>query len=89
VEWLAANIFNIVTSVILIGGGVGFAKSLDNRLSSIEREQIATKAVVVTSARLEERISYLAQTVLAQGKRLDRVVERIYGTRQTEDECSN
>lgn len=89
-EWLAANAVNLFTAFIMLCGGVVFALNLDKRLSNIEREQEAIKAVIVVSARLEERISYLYQTVLAQGKRLDRVVERVFNApRKSEEDDSN
>jgi hypothetical protein len=90
-EWLAANAFNIFTAVIAICGGIVFAMGLDHRLKNIEREQAETKQLVVTSARLEERISSLYQIVIGQGKRLDRVVERFNGSwkHKDEEECDH
>lgn len=87
-EWLAANAVNLAGVLIMVLGGIGFSFTLDNRLKNIEKEQTEIKKVVVISARLEERITYLFQTVLAQGKRLDRVVERVYGRPREEDECT-
>lgn len=78
-EWLVANAFNIFMSVVALGGGVAFAKTMDTRLKNIENEQRETKALVVVSARLEERITNLYQIVIGQGRRLDRVIERVYG----------
>jgi len=86
VEWLATNLFNVVTSLVMIGGGIAFAMTLDHRLKNIEKEQTETKLLVVMSARLEERLTSLYQIVINQGKRLDRVVERVYGQRHEEDE---
>jgi hypothetical protein len=88
-EWLAVNAVNLIVAAIMICGGIVFSLTLDNRLKNIETEQKEIKKVIVISARLEERITYLFQTVLAQGKRLDRVVERVYGRTNQEDECSN
>lgn len=85
-EWLAANAVNLFTAFIMTCGGIVFAMNLDKRLSNIEKEQEGIKAVIVVSARLEERISYLYQTVLAQGKRLDRVVERVFNASRHEEE---
>lgn len=89
-EWLAANAVNLFLSVIMICGGIVFGLNLDKRLTSIEREQAEIKAVIVVSARLEERLTYIYQIVLAQGKRLDRIAERIYARKalQEEDDSS-
>jgi hypothetical protein len=85
-EWLIANAFNVVMSTAALGGGVAFAWNLDNRLKNIEKEQSETKNLVVTSARLEERLTSLYNIVISQGRRLDRVVERVYG-RKTQEEA--
>jgi hypothetical protein len=90
-EWLAANAVNLFMSAVMICGGVVFAMTLDTRLKNIEKEQEAIKQIIVVSARLEERISYLYQTVLSQGKRLDRVSERVLNGRlhQPNEECEH
>jgi hypothetical protein len=85
-EWLAANAVNVITAILMLGGGIAFAKNLDNRLTNIEKEQNEIKQVIVVSARLEERISYLYQTVIAQGKRLDRVMERVFNSNRFPNE---
>lgn len=90
-EWLAANAVNLFTAFVMLCGGVGFTFSLDNRLKNIEREQQETKQLVVVSARLEERITNTMQIVISQGRRLDRLAERIYGAtrpiKEDQDEC--
>jgi len=88
-EWLAANIVNLIVAGIMICGGIAFSFNLDTRLKNIEKEQTETKLLVVISARLEERLTSLYQIVINQGKRLDRVVERVYGQRHEENECSD
>lgn len=88
-EWLASNAVNIITSVLMLLGGISFAFSLDHRLKNIEREQAETKSLVVVSARLEERITNTMQIVLSQGKRLDRLAERIYGRPSKNEEDDN
>lgn len=84
-EWLALNAVNLFTAFVMLCGGIAFAINLDRRLTNIEREQNEIKAVVIVSARLEERLNYLFQTVIAQGKRLDRVIERVYGKRPIQE----
>lgn len=88
-EWLATNAVNLFMSFVMICGGVVFAMNLDKRLTSIEKEQNEIKAVIVVSARLEERISYIYQTLLAQGKRLDWVTQRLYGKNKDQEERDN
>jgi transcriptional regulator len=85
-EWLAANAFNMFMFVTALAGGIAFSMNLDNRLKNIEKEQAETKQLVVVFARLDERINSVTQIMITQGKRLDRMIERVYGRRQDQDE---
>ncbi len=88
-EWLAANAFHIASFLMVACGGIAFALNLDRRLNNIEKEQAETKSLVVTSARLEERITSLYQIVIGQGRRLDRVIETVYGRKNEETAFSD
>lgn len=92
-EFLQFNVGQLA-QILVFAGSIGFlyqqvksdVKYQNDRLARIESEIIAFRQFLVSSAKLEERIEGLRQVVLAQGKRLDRVIERIYGKRKTEED---
>lgn len=96
-EFLQFNIGQVAQIVVFVVGLVVLFQQVKNdvklqneRLSRIELEVMSIKDLIVSTAKLEERIDNIRQTVIAQGKRLDRLIERVYGKKQDqEDECYN
>lgn len=98
-EFLQFNIGQVAQIVVYVTGIVwlfsqvkGDVKFQNVRLQSIENEVLSLKNLIVSTAELRERINNVQQTVIAQGKRLDRLIERvIYGKRkiEAEDESSD
>ena len=98
-EFLQFNIGQVAQIVVYVAGIVwlfsqvkGDVKFQNVRLQRIETEIVSLKDLIISTAKLEERINNVSYTVIAQGKRLDRLIERVvYGKRQVseETECIN
>lgn len=93
-EFLQFNIGQVAQTVVFVVSMAalyfqlkGDVQTQNLRLESIEKEVKDFRQYLVNNARLEERIEAVRQIVVAQGKRLDWVSQRIYGNkRQTEEE---
>jgi hypothetical protein len=91
-EFLQFNIGQ-VAQIVIFALGIGFVfqqvksdvRYQNERLARIETEITTFRQFLVSSAKLEERMEGVRQVVLAQGKRLDRVIERVYGKKTTEE----
>ena len=95
-QFLSFNIGQVAQIIVYVAGIVWLFSKVssdvryqNNRLVQIETEIIALKNLIISTAKLEERIDNIRYVVLSQGKRLDRLVERVYGKRPaTEDDES-
>lgn len=72
--WLGPTI-QILLVLITIGAFFG---ATNERLKKIEIEIAKFRDFLIASARLDERLLNLNSVVLAQGRRVDRLYERIY-----------
>jgi tRNA C32,U32 (ribose-2'-O)-methylase TrmJ len=92
-QFLSFNIGQVAQIIVYVAGIVWLFSKVssdvryqNNRLVQIETEIIALKNLIISTAKLEERIDNIRYVVLSQGKRLDRLVERVYGKRPTTTE---
>lgn len=84
-EFLRVNLGQLLSMIVFIVGGVGFAytvrgdvKNQGSRLESIEQELHELRKVVVSIARQEERLTAMDQRMLSQGRRIDRMANQLY-----------
>jgi hypothetical protein len=85
-EFFHISLGNILTIITFLVGGLGFAYTVRNdvriatlRIEAMEEDVHELRKTIVELARQEERMRSLDQRLLAQGVRLDQVVNRLDG----------
>lgn len=83
-QFFTVNFGNIITIISFIVGGVVFAntikirvQTLSDSFKTIQQEVSELKAVVVSIARQEERMTAMDQRMLMQGQRVDSVADKV------------
>jgi hypothetical protein len=84
-QFLAVNLVSIVQLIAFIGGGIWIVSSMKSvqeiqsqRLEKVEQELFQLRNVVVDIARQSERLNAMDQRMLTQGRRLDRLSDKIF-----------
>lgn len=77
------NVGNVLTIVVILGSGIGFAykmiesvNELSRRATAVEIELKQLVQILVNQGRHEERMSALDQRLTQQGQRLDDLTAR-------------
>jgi len=88
-EWLVTNVGWIVQTVVIVFSGFialgAIKKEIENqgeRLKSLSDKVDKLEGVLIVIARQDERLSFMDQRMLAEGKRIDRLE---YGRRTTKE----
>jgi hypothetical protein len=83
-QFLAVNLVSIVQLVAFVGGGIWIVSAMKSvqeiqsqRLERVEQELFQLRNVVVDLARQSERLNAMDQRMLSQGKRLDRLADKV------------
>lgn len=83
-QFLNVNLGNLITILAFLVGGIVFANTIKIRVQNltdsfkgIQQEVSELKAVVITIARQEERMTAMDQRMLLQGQRVDGVADKV------------